>query len=92
MSDPLKESDQVVKFQNQWRAPLQSFSAPAPKIVRFVMGHSGGIITDEKHAMCVLLIFSGILFFLAFMMFFSSGTDVQLDKISPPLRELGKTK
>jgi hypothetical protein len=73
--DPNNEPPKVVfEEENQWKV-IKHYPKPlAPKMVRWVMKHSGGLIKDENQASYVLVVFAIIIFVISLYFFFGGGT------------------
>lgn len=73
LSGALKDSDSGGKFQDKWCRPAQTFYPGTPKIIRWVVKYSGGLIKDEKQASYVLIGFVAVAIVVALVLIFGNG-------------------
>lgn len=71
--NPTNKSPRITFDTDQFQRPVHSFQSRTPKIVQWVMHHSGGVIKDEKQAQYVLLGFIAVAFVIMFIFLFSGG-------------------
>lgn len=63
-----------VEFKNQWRAVKYYQESSTPKVVKWVIKLSGGLIKDEKQASYVLMGFVVVAIIVSLFLFFGGGT------------------
>jgi len=88
LSDALKGSD--IKNEDKWQEPVQSFDPGAPRVIRWVITGSGGLIKNEKQATIALVVLFVIALFISGLMFMRSGTYVKRGGPGPSEEELEK--
>lgn len=86
LSDALKQSD--VKDKDEWQEPVQAFDSGAPRVVRWVIAGSGGLVKNEKQATIVLVAFFVFALFISGFIFLRSGTYVKRGGPGPSEEEL----
>lgn len=71
--------------QEKELSPDQIFDPEMPRMVRWVIKYSGGIIKDEKQASFVLLMFAIAVIIISLFFFFggNSGSEIQKNLILP---------
>jgi hypothetical protein len=62
-----------VKFENDWQPPL--YEQRAPKIIRWVMKWSGGLVQNEKQASYVLIGFFILAAIIFLMIILNGGSE-----------------
>ena len=67
----------------EFQRPIQSFQAPTPKIVKWVIQYSGGYIKDEKQAQYVLIGFVAVAIIFVFILMFGGGGNKAEFKAPP---------
>lgn len=71
--DPNNEPPKIIFENEDFRRPVQSFQSKTPKIIDWVIEHSGGYIKDENQAGYVLVGFVILAIVMGFIFLFSSG-------------------
>ncbi|MDP2741463.1 MAG: hypothetical protein Q8O66_02140 [bacterium] len=84
-NDAPKNHSDSVKHQEEELPPDQIFDPEMPKMVRWVIKRSRGIIKDEKQASFVLLVFAIAIIIISLFFFFSSngGSESQNNLMMP---------
>ena len=86
LSGQFKDSDNVPESQNGEQQPAQIFLPGTPKIIQWVIKHSGGLIKDEKQASYVLIGFFVVAIIISLVLVFGGG-DVETQKTFTPPAE-----
>ena len=73
LSGRLKDSSNVVKFDNEWQSPTRSFHTEKPKIIQWVIKYSAGLVKDENQANYVLLGFAMVAIIISLFLFFGGN-------------------
>ena len=73
LSSALKDSSTGVIFQDKWQRPTQTFYPGTPKMIRWVIKYSVGLIKDEKQASYVLIGFVAVAIIVSLFLVFSGG-------------------
>ena len=72
----LNDSDTGVKFQDSgWRAMKDYRESETPKIIRWVIKYSGGLVKDKKQAQYVLLGFVLLVIIISLFLIFGGGGE-----------------
>lgn len=79
LSGRLKDSDSGVKFQDEWRRSAQTFYPGTPKIIRWTIKYSGGLVKNEKQASYVLIGFVAVAIIIVLFLIFGGG-----EQTTPP--------
>lgn len=82
LSGRLKDSDNGVRFQNEKQRSGQVFLPGTPKIIQWVIKHSGGLIKNEKQASYILVGFAAIAIIVALFLL-SGGKEKPLKSGMP---------
>ena len=74
--DASDDSSNKVKFgSEEFRRPARSDASETPKIIRWVIKCSGGLIKNEKQATYVLFGFVAVMVVISLFVIFSGGTS-----------------
>jgi hypothetical protein len=71
----------IVHDNEQFQSPGPS-ATPTPKVIRWIMEHSGGVVKDEREAKYVLVGLVIIILGIGFLLFRNDGNKARLD--APP--------
>jgi len=74
LSGMIKDSNNGVKFQNEKKQPARVFLPGTPKIIRWVIKYSGGLIKNERQANYVLIGFV-VIAIVAALLLLSGGKE-----------------
>ncbi len=83
--DQNNEPPKIVFEGEEFQRTRQSFQAPTPKIVEWVIKYSGGAIKDEKQASYVLIGFVAVAIVVSLFLFFGGGSSSYNEKIIPSM-------
>jgi hypothetical protein len=75
LNGTFRGADTSVKFE-EYRA-IRSYSPVTPKMIQWVMKHSGGLVKDEKQANYVLLAFVVVTVIITLFLIFGGGAGNQ---------------
>jgi len=78
LSGAPKDSDTGVKLQNGERQPTQTFFPGTPKIIRWVIKYSGGLVKDEKQASYVLIGLAVVAIIVSLFLIFGGGEKQEI--------------
>lgn len=81
LSDAFKDSDTGVKFQED--RVERSYFLGTPKVIRWVMKYSGGLVKDEKQASYVILGFVVLAIVVTLFLIFGRGGEQN----TPPVEQ-----
>ena len=80
--DQNNEPSRIVFEGEKFQRPSRSFQTPTPKIVKWVIKYSGGLVKDEKRATYVLMGFVAVAIIIVFIFLFSGGSRAKFE--APP--------
>lgn len=81
--DQYNEPGKIVFESEEFRRPVQSFQSKTPKIIDWVIKHSGGYVKDENQADYVLIGFVVLAIVIGFTFLFNSGGNKAEIKAPP---------
>ena len=86
-------SKKLQKSVSGQKPPGPYISPTAPKIVRWVIKYSGGLVKNEKQASYLLLGFAVLMIIISIFLIFSKGVGPQtLEPAGPAIEEAGSPK
>jgi len=88
LSGALKDSDTGVKFEGEQRY-ARSYYPGTPKMIRWVIKYSGGLVKDKKQASYVLIGFVALAVIVALFLIFGGGGESQREIEYNPATEYG---
>jgi len=80
LSHAPEDSGTGVKFE-EYQAPR--YYPATPKIIKWVIKYSGGLVKDEKQASYVLIGFGVIAIIISLILFFNASSTDDLERIIP---------
>lgn len=81
LSNAFKDSN--VKSQDEGQSPAQSLSHETPKMIQWVMKHSGGLVKNEIQAQYILLGFAGLAIIISLFLVFGGNNGLKLKNQAP---------
>lgn len=85
LSGAMKDSDTGMKFQEQ--RVEHSYYPGTPKVIRWVIKYSGGLVKDEKQASYVLIGFVAVAIVVVLFLIFGGGGQSQRETEYKPATE-----
>ena len=89
LQEALKEFEVKNAEQEVVSQPAASQKAEAPKMIIWVMAHSGGLIKDERQAEYALLGFTAIAIIASLFIFLKSGPSTEPPPLTPLIEQAG---
>ncbi len=86
LSHALDNSGNHIKFGDEkFQRPARSFQTPTPKIVKYIIKSSSGLIKDEKQANYFLIGFVVVIIIVSLFLFFGGDSSSYNEKTIPPM-------
>jgi len=83
-------SSNEVRFHNEFNEGTQNFYKEESVLIKWIIGHSGGLVKDEKMANGFLILLVVFLFIIS-LVFVSSGSFGKLDSFEKDYLDQGKS-